>query len=345
MKAAIFQGVNRLLSVEDIPIPTIASDELLIEVSYCGICGTDLHCTQKGLMTMSSGTILGHEFSGKVVDIGSEVKSLWQVGNSVTAFPANSCGQCHVCRKGNNFLCKNLKIIGLSNIPGGYASYVKIKSAAAIKLPEAFDLRESALVEPLAIALHAVDIANIRPFDQVLVLGAGPIGLAVAQFARLLGSRNIVVSEKLEYRRNLAAKFGATALIDPLIGSVEEQFKCIVGELPTLIFECIGNPGSIQECISLASAGSKIIVVGVCMDQDTILPLSAMMKELTIKFSLGCRKEDFEIVIDLLKNQRIRALDMISDIVGFHEFPIAFESLRVPKEQCKVLLNPQIEKI
>lgn len=342
MKVAIFQGIGRQLSIEDIAIPRVASDEILIEVYYCGICGTDLHCTEKGLMTMKPGTILGHEFSGKVVEIGKEVKSEWQIGNRATVFPANSCGQCVLCRKGSDFLCKDLKITGLSDIPGGYASYVKIKSSSAIKLPNSLDLRESALIEPLAIGLHAVDIAHISPFDQVLVLGAGPIGLAVAQFARLSGARNIIVSEKLEYRRNLAAKFGATGLIDPLKDHVEEQFKRIVGASPTLIFECIGKPGTIQECINLATAGSKIIIVGVCMEQDAILPLSAMMKELTMQFSLGCRKEDFEVVIDLLKNQRIRAVDMISDIVGFSEFPSIFEALRTPTTQCKVLLKPTL---
>lgn len=179
MKAAVFRGVDRLLSIEDVPLPQAGPGELVLRVHYCGVCGSDLHSTHPGLFTVKSGTILGHEFSGEIVESGAPA---WNVGERVTALPNNACSSCladghRECRDGLGMICPANRLTGFSpNRPGALAEYVKVPVGQALRLPDAVGEREGALIEPLA--------------DRVLVIGGGPIGLAVSAFSRQAGARS-----------------------------------------------------------------------------------------------------------------------------------------------------------
>ncbi|MGI9285468.1 MAG: zinc-binding dehydrogenase, partial [Pseudomonadales bacterium] len=171
---------------------------------------------------------------------------------------------------------------------------------------------------------------------RILITGAGPIGLAVAVWARFLGARDVVISELVEQRKTLAMQLGASALIDPA-QDIAAQFADATGGEPDVIFECVGAPGLIQQCIEAAPRRSTIVPVGVCEQPDTILPFPALIKELQIQFAIAYTRDDFETAITMLAQGRVDASAMVTNIVSLEEMPAAFEALRTPSQQCKVL--------
>jgi len=340
MKAAVFEAVGKPLEVKTVDDPTPDPGGLVMKVGYCGICGTDLHATREGLTTACCGQVLGHEYVGEIVEVGKEADGDWQVGDRVCALPFIACGKCLPCAAGRFFECQHKKTSGV-DAPGGFAEYVTTGSRETIRLPDEVELQSAALVEPLAVGIHAVRVADVKAGSRVLVIGAGPIGLTVALWARFFGARDVVVSELASSRSELARKIGATGVIqpDPAAGAEQllEQFVAEAGGPPEVIFECVGAPGLLQQCIEMAPQRGKIIPVGVCEQPDAIMPFFGLVKELQIQFAIAYTKDDFETCLAMLAEGRIDVSPMITDIVSLDELPEAFEALRTPSGQCKVL--------
>lgn len=340
MKAAVFKEIGQPLVVETVADPVPESSELVMKVSYCGVCGTDLHATRAGLTTACCGQILGHEYVGEIVEVGREAAGKWQVGDRVCAMPFIACGRCLPCAAGRFFECGNKKVSGVDDA-GGFAEFVTTGARETIALPDTLELQDAALVEPLAVGIHAVRVADIRAGSRVLVIGAGPIGLTVALWCRFFGAREIVVSEVARSRAALAKKLGATAVIHPELekgaAGLLQQFCDVAGGPPDVIFECVGAPGLLQQCIEMAPYRGKIIPVGVCEQPDAIMPFFALVKELQIQFAIAHTLDDFETAVAMLAEGRIDISPMVTDIVSLDELPDAFEALRSPSHQCKVL--------
>lgn len=335
MKAAVFKEVGKPMVVETVADPAPESDQLVVKVAYCGICGTDLHSTREGAATVACDSILGHEFVGEVVEIGKSLKQEWQAGDRVCSLPFLSCGHCVACVTGRPFECAQLQCTGL-DVPGGFAEYVKTGALETIKLPDELVMESAVLIEPLAVGLHALRIAQMQAGQRILITGAGPIGLAVALWARFLGARDVVISEFAEQRKTLATRLGASAVVDPT-EDLAAQFSDATGGEPDMIFECVGAPGLMQQCIETAPRRCTIVPVGVCEQPDTIMPFLALVKELQFRFSIAYTRDDFETVIAMLAQGRIDASAMVTDIVSLEEMPEAFEALRTPSHQCKVV--------
>lgn len=342
MKAAVFKEVGQPLSVESVDDPTPEANELVMKVGFCGICGTDLHATREGLTTACCDQILGHEYVGEIVEVGKEAEGDWKVGDRVCAMPFIACGHCLPCAAGRFFECADKKVSGVDD-PGGFAEYVTTGCRETILLPDALDLQTAALVEPLAVAIHAVRIADVKAGSRVLVIGAGPIGLTVAMWCRFFGARDVVVSEVAQTRAQLAKQMGATSVIHPDLEKgaegLVEQFTDETGGAPGVIFECVGAPGLLQQCIEMAPYGGKIIPVGVCEQPDAIMPFFGLVKELQIQFAIAYTRDDFDTCVAMLAENRIDVSPMITDVVGLDELPEAFEALRTPSHQCKVLMQ------
>ena len=340
MKAAVFKEVGKPLSVESVDDPKPESSELVMKVGFCGICGTDLHATREGLTTACCDQILGHEYVGEIVEVGKEADGDWQVGDRVCAMPFIACGKCLPCAAGRFFECQNKKVSGVDD-QGGFAEYVTTGSRETILLPDALELQTASLIEPLAVGLHAVRVSELKAGCRVLVMGAGPIGLTVALWARFFGAREVVVSELADSRVELAKKMGATHVIKPDLDAgaegLLEQFCDAAGGPPDIIFECVGAPGLMQQCFEMAPYGGKIIPVGVCEKPDSIMPFYGLIKELSIQFAIAYTKDDFETAMAMLAEGRINVSPMITDIVSLEELPDAFEALKSPSSQCKVL--------
>lgn len=344
MKAAVFDGLGKPLRITDLPDPACPPGHLRLRVVACGICGSDLHATAPGVFVVPEGTVLGHEFAGEVVESADPA---FAPGDRVTAVPVNACADAECqrlgrCKDNLGILCPANRITGLAlDVPGAYAEYITVGARQAIRLPDGVSHDEGALVEPLAVGLHAVRKSVVGPGARVLVIGAGPIGLSVAAFAALAGARCVVVSEPDATRRARASAMGASATIDPgATPDIGAAFAAAAGAPPDVIFECVGVPGLIQQAIDLSRPRGQIVVVGVLMKEDSIVPISAILKELQLQFVLGYVDEDFAIVLDTLAQGRIAARELISDSVTLDELPAAFEALRRPAGQVKVLIRP-----
>ena len=343
MKAAVFHGLGKPLQIETVSKPQAGRGEIVLKVHYCGICGSDLHATHPGVFVVPDGTILGHEFAGEIVESGSPD---WKVGDMATALPNNACDECRSiglmkCKDDLGIMCPKNTLTGFHpSFQGAYAEYVKFSCTEALRLPSSVKNREGAAIEPLAVGLHAVNRGRIAIGDRVLILGGGPIGLSTALFAKLAGARNVVVSEFANARREAAGGMGATSVIDPGKEDVGEAFARHAGAPPDVIFECVGAPGMIQKAVDLSRTWGRIVVVGVCMVEDASLPMSAIFKETNIQYVLGYGRPDWRLVLDLLDSGRVDPRPMITDMVALEELPAAFEALRRPTTQIKVMVRP-----
>ena len=342
MRSAVFHGVGQKLAIEERQRPTAEPGGIVIKVAYAGICGSDLHATEASLVPLEPGTVLGHEFAGVVAETSVPE---WQVGDRVIGVPLRECEACRpqgICRENLGILCPRNRIVGMSaGVPGAYAEYVALGARHALLVPAGLSLKSAALAEPLAVGAHAVRLGGSLYGRNVLVVGAGPIGLAVIAFARFAGARSVAVSEIDPDKRRRAAQFGATLQIDPAGGAgLAKSYAAQDMPLPDVVFECVGVPGLLQQCIALAPTRGRIVVVGVNRGEDVILPRTAIRKELSLQFVLGYQHEDFALVLDLLAQGRIDADALVSRVIGLDELPETFERLRRPGPDAKVLIDP-----
>ncbi len=322
MRAAVFTGPDAPLSIQDIDEPKIDDDEILVRVSHCGICGTDIHASREGPFMAPPNTVFGHEFSGEIVELGTALKGgTFSVGDRVTSLPFI---------KGET--------IGLGAVTGAYAEFVKVDPASVVQIPSELNNQNAALVEPLAVGLHSVKMAEGVSEKNVLIIGAGPIGLACAIWCRFFGARSIVISEMSPARINMANTLGFNDIVDPS-GDVQAQFANITAGEPDIQFECVGAPGILQQCIERAPNRGIIMGIGVCDHPDNIMPLAALTKELRLQWALAYDKEDWDFTIKMMVDGRVDGSAMITNVVSLDELPDIFESLRSPTDQCKVIID------
>lgn len=346
MRAAVFQGVGRPLAVESVPDPEPGPRELVLAVHDAGICGSDLHLTEiadtsGGMTPLPVGAVLGHEFAGEVVAVGRDAAHRFRVGDRVTSLPYIACGSCLACLEGRGYRCAAVVATGLGKLPGAYAEYVRVGAHETVPLPSSVDWRAGAMVEPLAVGLHAVDLARLRPGDAAVVIGAGPIGLAVSLWCRFFGAAHVIATDLSPSRADRAAQMGATAVIHAAQENVVAALKRHAGRRPEVVFDCVGVPGSQQLAIDYAPASGRIVVAGVCMQPDRMLPVKAITKELELRYAFGYTRREFTFTVDMLAAGRIDGRPMLSDIVGWASFPSAFEALRTDKTRVKVMLEPR----
>jgi 2-desacetyl-2-hydroxyethyl bacteriochlorophyllide A dehydrogenase len=344
MKAAVFDAPGKPLTIETVADPTPSDEDLIVKISACGICGSDLHYAQadgtRGMPALPHGAVMGHEFAGIVLDAGRAVRADWADGTRVTALPTLGCGRCAACLAGAGSRCATGMPIGLGAAPGAYAEFVRVRARETLRVPESVDDRHAATVEPLAVGLRAVRAAALERGDDVLVLGAGPIGLAVAAWCRFFGARRVIVSDLVPSRLASAEAMGATDAIDGGAKDVAARITSISPAGPRVVFECVGLPGLQQLAINHAAVDGRVVIVGVCMEIDRIMPIQALVKELTIKYVLRYERADFALALDMLAAGRITSTPMITGGVGFADFAETFERLKTSKAECKVFLEP-----
>ncbi len=333
MKAVVAHEKGRV-AVETVPDPTPQPGELVLRVSACGIRHSDLRMHQMGLIP--PGTIMGREFCGEVV----ESKHGHKAGDRVCALPSISCGECERCRSGLGAYCPKQKAIGLGEANGALAEYVAVVPHETVRLPDGVDSTLGALVEPLAVGLHAVNVGRIRRGETCLVIGAGPVGLATALWTRHFGAGRVMVSELTPARRDLAKKMGSTTVLDPRAPGLEMTLAELAPNGPDVVFEAVGAPGVIQESIDRACFRGRVVVAGACFAEDTIQPLHATLKEVSVLFVGAYEKDDFQYTVDMMEQERIDPRPIVTDRIGLDEVPEAFEALVKPDSQCKVVVYP-----
>jgi (R,R)-butanediol dehydrogenase/meso-butanediol dehydrogenase/diacetyl reductase len=338
MRAAIVQDGGRPLSVVNLADPTPHAGELVLRVRRAGVCGTDLHLAGEPLAVMP-GSVLGHEFAGEVAAVGPGVEG-WRAGERVAALPVIGCGACAACLSGDTMGCAGLRMIGAGDLPGAFAEYVRVGARECFRLPDTFGDDGGALVEPLAVGLHAVHAAALQPGDSVLVVGGGPIGLAIAAWARRLGAGEIAVADRLATRRQLAPSFGASLVVDANDDAAGLTLADAFGGLPTVVFECVGSPGMLQHCVQHVRRRGRIIVAGACLAPDALMPAMACLKEVELRFVVSYSRGEFAETLRTLAAGQIAGPQMITGHVDLDGLPAAFTALRTPGTQCKVMVRP-----
>lgn len=279
MKAWVLQGAGSLELVE-IPRPEPEAGQVLIAVDYCGICGSDLEAYELGMY--EPGMVIGHEFAGHIAAVGPGVRG-WEVGTPVSVSDAIPCMACRMCRRGAFTLCESLVMIGVT-VPGGLAEYVAVPTEAVHRLPKGLDTRRAALAEPLSIALHAVQRSALRPGDRVLVLGAGPIGLLVLQAARLAGALEVYIVEPNPARAALAARLGATEVLDPNQVNVAVRLGQLTGGAGVeVVFVCTGVAVAFEEAVTLVGKGGQIVMVGLAPEPAAGDLMTLVLHELDVR--------------------------------------------------------------
>lgn len=334
MKAAIFDALGKPLRVGDVDTPEAGRGQVLLKVCRCGICGSDLHMTEDPTFGLQGGEVIGHEFSGEVVDVGAGVSHL-KPGDHVSAAPLRGCGECTACKRGEPAWCEKFELIG-----GGYAEYAALDEIQCRKLPWGISAEDGALAEPLGVALHGIMRARMQPGARVLIVGAGAIGLAVAFWARRMGAAHVVVADIHDHQRDRALDLGATGFVLSGEGMAARVAEACGGSAPEIVFECVGKPGLIDHCVDLVAPRGKVVVLGLCTAPDHMDSFRAISKEVEIVMSVFFTMPEFEMAIRALDGGTYAPQHLISDNVSLLSMPEAFEALRTRTTQCKVLVNP-----
>jgi threonine dehydrogenase-like Zn-dependent dehydrogenase len=370
------------LRVEELPDPVPQKGQLLLDVLRCGICGSDLHaryhCDElaevtsevgyDGIFRSSDAVVLGHEFCGEVVDYGPRTRGALKAGTRVVSFP----------------LLRNLGAIhptGLSaSAPGGYAERVLVEESLTFPVPNGLATDVATLTEPMAVGLHAVRRSEIGKRQVAVVIGCGPVGLAVIGMLKAVGVRTVIASDFSKGRRALAEQLGADVVVDPGVDSpfagaeqyghltdAPKVFELAVGTVEKLrrlplvpwwrvwqaaeavgaatpkhpvVFECVGIPGMIDSIITTAPIFSRVVVVGVCMQPDGLRPVMAINKEIDLRFVLGYTPREFRDSLHLLAEGKVNAAPVVTGTVGLDGVDTAFTALRDPEAHAKILVNP-----
>ncbi|HMK85851.1 MAG TPA: alcohol dehydrogenase catalytic domain-containing protein [Steroidobacteraceae bacterium] len=332
MKAAVFRGAGKPLSIETLDDPKPGPNDVIIQVQRCGICGTDVHMTAGHRWAYPVGCVPGHEYAGEIVEVGSRVEG-FKVGERITALPSLGCGRCDACAQGNLVLCHHR-----GGVMGGFGEYLCVPTEVAVKLPSTFSLADGALIEPFAVGLYGVRMAAIRPGDRVLVLGGGSVALATLFWARRLGAGRIVALSRSPRRAALALEMGADAFIPASDHEVEEVIEEL-GRSPDIVFECVGATGLLSRAIQHAGVLGQVLSLGFCTSPDTLVPALAAYKGVRLSFPVGYSLRDFEFVADTLLAGRADPKRLISSVVSLDELPGALEALRGPNTETKVQVS------
>lgn len=333
MKAAVFKGPGSPLVVETLPDPEPGEGQAVIRVERCGVCGTDLHMTSGRGMDAPLNSVIGHEYCGKVVATGKGVEAL-KVGQRVTAMPVQGCGRCSPCLAGYPMACAQMQ-----GQVGGFGEYMAIAAPSAIVLPDSLSAADGALVEPMAVGLRGVRLAQMQPGARVAVLGAGSIGLAAIYWARRLGAGRIVAISRSARRADLAMQMGASGF--EALGEDEiARIAAALGGMPDIVLECTGAVGMTQKAIELVGSGAMVVSLGFCTSPDPILPSLATWKQVTMRFSFAYDLREFQHCADVMAIGHVEPRLMISRTVGLASFPALFEELRTGANETKVHVDP-----
>ena len=358
MRAAIMR--NQRLIVDEIAVPAPGPGEVLVKTLACGICGSDLHALAHAellvdgarrsggpfVMELNRDIVMGHEFCAEVVDFGPATSRRLAAGQRICSLPILIRGT-------------QLQTVGYSNDhPGGYGEYMRLNEALLLAVPNGLSTAHAALTEPMAVGVHAVAKARMEADDVPLVVGCGPVGLAVIAALKLAGIAPIVAADYSARRRELALIMGADVVVDPGVDSpfaswreaalwrdpaqAPPQPPWVPGPpvRPAVIFECVGVAGMIDQVMVGAAPGARIVVVGVCMQRDHIEPMFGINKELNVQFVLGYTADEFAATLRHIAEGDIAVAPLITGTVGVNGVAAAFVELASPEQHAKILVEP-----
>lgn len=339
MKASYFLGKGSF-EVRQAPELHPGPGEVVIKNMVCGVCGTDVHIFhgEPGSADVNPPVVLGHEYSGEVVEVGEGVTTL-KPGDHVTVDPNIYCGECVYCRNGKKQLCETMQAVGVTR-DGGFGEYSLVPAAQAFKLGDSVPYEAGAMAEPVACCLHGIDLAGIKAGDRVCIVGGGAIGLIMLQLAKLSGASSLVLSEPNEKRRQVALSLGADAAIDPTAPDAGSAYEAALGDGADVVIECVGNNAAVKSAFQLAKKGATIVLFSVPKVEATFdLPLfDVYKKELTIKGSF-VNPDTHERAVRLINSGKLDFTSIITHRFNLDQLPEAI-AMQMSSESIKVVVCP-----
>ncbi|AIQ23843.1 MULTISPECIES: 2,3-butanediol dehydrogenase [Paenibacillus] len=338
------------LRLETIEEPAALEGKVKIKIEWCGICGSDLHEYVAGPIFIPQGTdhpltgekapvVMGHEFSGQIVEVGQGV-SKFNVGDRVVVEPVFACGECVACRQGKYNLCEKMGFLGLAGGGGGFSEYVAADQHMVHKIPDSLSYEQGALVEPSAVALHAVRSSQLKVGDKAVVFGAGPIGLLVIEALKASGAAEIYVVELSEERKSKAEELGGI-VIDPKQYDVVEEIQKRTDGGVDVAFEVTGVPPVLTQAINSTKLSGQIMIVSIFEKDATITPNNIVLKERNLTGIIGYR-DVFPAVISLMEQGYFPADKLVTKRIKLNEvIEHGFEALLKEKNQVKILVSPK----
>ncbi len=342
MHAALITG-RHTVELREFRDPTPAPAGVVVDIAFCGICGTDIHAYQSG--QPYNPAICGHEWAGTVSAIGSEVSSIGE-GDRVVVAAAPSCGSCAACRAGQAERCQVAfrSAIGRDELTpphGGFAPRLAVAATRVVRTNPALTDEQAAQVEPTTVAFHAVRASGLRLGDVAVVQGAGPIGLATLQWVRAAGAGEVIVVEPNEQRRALAATLGATVTVEP-----GDEANAVIRERThglgaDIVYECVGRPFAVQSAVDLARRGGSMCLIGLADEDASITPAIWLVKEIRMTAALAYFHEEFEMAMGMMADGRVVVDALHTSTVGLDGFASAIADLASGESsQIKVLVDP-----
>lgn len=318
-------------------MPHAGPGEVIVKNMVCGVCGTDVHIKngEPGSADVNPPVVLGHEYSGEVVEVGEGVASL-KPGDHVTVDPNIYCGKCEHCRNGKKQLCESMQAVGVTR-DGGFAEYSVVPEAQAFKLAESVSWEAGAMAEPLACCLHGIDLAGIKPGQTVCVIGGGAIGLIMLQLAKRSGAANVILSEPNAKRRDAALTLGADLTVDPTDPQNRSQAECSAD----VVVECVGNNPAVQSAFDFAKKGATIVLFSVPKPEARFpVPLfDVYKKELTIKGSF-VNPDTHDRAVELINAGKVDFEPIITHTIPLEDLAGAID-IQSGSESIKVVVLPQ----
>ncbi len=337
MKAIVSHG-NHDFRYEDCPEPEVGPKDVLVEVAYCGVCGTDIHMYH-GTWELKPNHSPGHEVSGTVREVGREVKA-FKPGDQVALDPGLCCGVCEYCRSQRHHLCYDR--LGMYHYKrGGFAELTCVDQSQVYLVPPGLPIKQAALLEPVSCCVHGIDQAGIKPGQKIAILGGGAIGLILMQLALLSGASQVIVSEPQKFRRDTALKLGAHAVIDPLEQDAVQAVRELSGGGVDLAIECAGLPVTVEQGIHMLRRGGTLLLFGVNKPDAKVEfnPFDIYREEYTIQGTVlsagACPR-----AMELIASGRLDTEALISHVLPLREFNKAIE-LHQNQQGLKILLTPQ----
>lgn len=347
MKAARWHGAKDI-RVEEIDTPTPGPGEVAVKVAWTGICGSDLHEYMAGpifipvddnhpLSRDKAPITMGHEYCGTVSQLGDGVSGI-SVGDRVAIEPIFACDRCPACREGKYNLCDSLGFVGLSGGHGGFAATSVVPARMVHKMPDGLSIEQGALVEPAAVALHAVRMSKIRAGDTAAVFGAGPIGLLVVEALRVAGAAQIHVVEPSPERRQKAMDLGATSAVDPMACDPVEQIRAATGGVH-VAFEVTGVPSVLPQCIDSTRHEGQTLIVSIWEGEASFQPNTAVLKERQLQGTIAYR-HIYPAVMELMQQGYFSAETLVTKRISIDQIvEQGFEALVAEKSQVKILVE------
>ena len=344
MYAALITG-KETVELREFPDPSPAPEGVVVDIAFCGICGTDIHAYQSG--KDYNPAICGHEWSGTVSAVGSGVKSVDE-GDRVVVSIAAACGACGACRQGQSGYCQQAFLSAVGRDPlapphGGFASRIAVAADRVARTDSGLTDEQAAQVEPATVAFHAVRNSALRLGDIAVIQGGGPIGLGTMQWVRAGGAGQVIVVEPNQQRRELAIALGAHHAVEPG-GAADELLEELTHGLGAdIVYECVGRGFAVQSAVDLARRGGAMCLVGLPNEDAPISVGTWLVKEIRTTSSLAYVREEFEMAMGMIADGRVQVEPMHSSTVGLDGFEAALADLASgTSEQIKVLVDPNL---